>query len=103
MRVGIYARVSTPEQSCESQLRDLRAFCLARNLVVVGEYVDVGESGAKDSRPQLNALLAETRKRKLDAILVWRFDRFAIDQAPTIGAGGVPVPRCSIHQLPGEY
>jgi DNA invertase Pin-like site-specific DNA recombinase len=77
MRVGIYARVSTREQSCELQLRDLRAFCLARNLVVVGEYVDVGESGAKDSRPQLNALLAETRKRKLDAVLVWRFDRFA--------------------------
>lgn len=77
MRVGIYARVSTREQSCDLQLRDLRAFCLARNFVVFGEYVDVGESGAKDSRPQLNALLADTRKRKLDAILVWRFDRFA--------------------------
>ena len=77
MRVGIYARVSTKEQNCELQLRDLRAFCQARHFAVIGEYVDIGESGAKDSRPRLNALLADTRKRKLDAIVVWRFDRFA--------------------------
>jgi DNA invertase Pin-like site-specific DNA recombinase len=41
------------------------------------EFVDVGESGAKDSRPQLNELMAAARKRQLDAVLVWRFDRFA--------------------------
>jgi DNA invertase Pin-like site-specific DNA recombinase len=41
------------------------------------EYVDVGESGAKDSRPQLNELMAAARKRQFDAIVVWRFDRFA--------------------------
>jgi len=43
----------------------------------VREYVDVGESGAKDSRPQLNELMAAARKRQFDAIVVWRFDRFA--------------------------
>ena len=37
----------------------------------------MGESGAKNSRPKLNELMADARKRKLDAILVWRFDRFA--------------------------
>src|ERR1019366_2203353 len=77
MRVGIYARVSTKDQSCELQLRDLRAYCTARKLTVAGEYVDVGQSGAKDSRPELNALMADARKRKLDIIVVWRFDRFA--------------------------
>ena len=77
MRVGIYARVSTKDQNCELQLRDLRAFCAARKFTVVREYVDVGESGAKDSRPQLNDLMADARKRKLDAVIVWRFDRFA--------------------------
>ncbi len=76
-RVGIYARVSTKDQSCELQLRDLRGFCTARNFVIVREFVDVGESGAKDSRPQLNELMAAARKRQLDAVLVWRFDRFA--------------------------
>ena len=77
IRVGIYARVSTKDQNCELQLRDLRAFCAARKFTIVREYVDVGESGAKDSRPQLNDLMANARKRKLDAIVVWRFDRFA--------------------------
>lgn len=51
MRVAIYGRVSTKDQSCDLQLRDLRAYCTARKFKVFREYVDVGESGAKDSRP----------------------------------------------------
>jgi DNA invertase Pin-like site-specific DNA recombinase len=77
MRVVIYARVSTKDQSCDLQLRDLRAYCAARGFSGLCEYVDVGESGAKDSRPQLNELMAAARKRQFDAVLVWRFDRFA--------------------------
>jgi DNA invertase Pin-like site-specific DNA recombinase len=77
MRIGIYARVSTKDQSCELQLRDLRAYCAARGFELVREYVDVGQSGAKDSRPELDKLMGEARKRKFDAIVVWRFDRFA--------------------------
>jgi DNA invertase Pin-like site-specific DNA recombinase len=77
MRTAIYARVSTKDQSCDLQLRDLRAYCVARKLTIAREYVDVGQSGAKDSRPELNALMADARKRKIDIIIVWRFDRFA--------------------------
>src|ERR1700745_991552 len=77
MRVAIYARVSTKDQSCDLQLRDLRAYCAARGFASVREFVDVGESGAKDSRPQLNELMPAARKRLFDAIVVWRFDRFA--------------------------
>jgi len=77
MRIGIYARVSTKDQSCELQVRDLRAYCAARGFDLVREYVDVGQSGAKDSRPELNILLDDARKRQFDAIVVWRFDRFA--------------------------
>jgi DNA invertase Pin-like site-specific DNA recombinase len=76
MRVGIYARVSTSEQSTESQLRDLRQYAAARGLAVT-EYVDTGFSGAKQSRPALDRLMDDARKRQLDCILVWRFDRFA--------------------------
>jgi DNA invertase Pin-like site-specific DNA recombinase len=46
-------------------------------LDLVREYVDVGQSGAKDSRPELNKLMDDARKRQFDAIVVWRFDRFA--------------------------
>ena len=77
MRIGIYARVSTKDQSCELQVRDLRAYCTARGFDLVREYVDVGQSGAKDSRPELNKLMDDARKRQFDAIVVWRFDRFA--------------------------
>ena len=77
MRIGIYARVSTKDQSCELQVRDLRAYCAARGLDLVREYIDVGQSGAKDSRPELNKLMDDARKRQFDAIVVWRFDRFA--------------------------
>ena len=77
MRIGIYARVSTKDQSCELQVRDLRAYCAARGFDLVREYVDVGQSGAKDSRPELNKLMDDAQKRQFDAIVVWRFDRFA--------------------------
>ena len=77
MRIGIYARVSTRDQSCELQLRDLRTYSAARGFDLVREYVDVGQSGAKDSRPELNKLMDYARKRQFDAIIVWRFDRFA--------------------------
>jgi DNA invertase Pin-like site-specific DNA recombinase len=77
MRIGIYARVSTKDQSCELQVRDLRAYCSARRFDLVREYVDVGQSGAKDSRPELNILMDDARKRQFDAVVCWRFDRFA--------------------------
>src|SRR6202795_5232639 len=77
MRIGIYARVSTKDQSCELQVRDLRAYCAARAFDLVREYVDVGQSGPKDSRPEFNKLMDDARKRQFDAIVVWRFDRFA--------------------------
>lgn len=77
MRVAIYARVSTRDQSCELQLRDLRTYCKARGFEAFREYIDIGQSGAKDSRPELNRLMDDARKRKFDAIVVWRFDRFA--------------------------
>jgi DNA invertase Pin-like site-specific DNA recombinase len=79
VRVAIYARVSTANtgQSPEIQLRELREYCERRNWTVAGEYVDVGISGAKDSRPELNRLMSDAHRRRFDAIVVWKFDRFA--------------------------
>src|ERR1019366_174828 len=76
MRAAIYARVSTTEQSTELQLRDLRHYATARG-IVANEYVDTGFSGAKQSRPALDRLMEDGRKRRFDCVLVWRFDRFA--------------------------
>src|SRR5664280_1572508 len=75
-RAAIYARVSTCEQSTESQLRDLRQYVAARGYTAV-EYVDTGFSGAKQNRPALDRLMDDARKRRFDCILVGRFGRFA--------------------------
>ena len=77
MRIAIYARVSTKDQSCDLQLRDLRTYCAARGFEPAREYIDVGVSGAKDIGPELNSLMDDARKWQFDAIIVWRFDRFA--------------------------
>jgi DNA invertase Pin-like site-specific DNA recombinase len=78
-RVAIYARVSTVNhgQDVSMQTRELRQFAEARNWHVAGEYIDAGVSGAKDSRPELNRLMADAHKRRFDIVCVWRFDRFA--------------------------
>jgi DNA invertase Pin-like site-specific DNA recombinase len=78
-KVAIYARVSTTNhgQDVGLQTRELRQFAEARGWTVAGEYIEEGVSGAKDSRPELNRLMADAHKRRFDVVCVWRFDRFA--------------------------
>ncbi len=77
-RVVLYARVSTLDkgQDPETQLLALREYAERRGFRLVGEYVDHA-SGGRDDRPQYRALLDAARKRQLDVVLVWRYDRFA--------------------------
>ncbi len=76
-RIAVYARVSTTDQSTENQLLDLRRYVRERGWNIYKEYVDEGISGTKDSRPALNELMNDAKKRRFDVVLVWRFDRFA--------------------------
>jgi len=100
MRVGLYARVSTLDkgQDTEVQLTDLRSYVQARGWTVVSEYVDKGQSGAKDRRPELDRLMRDARKRKIDLILCWRLDRLGrslkhliltLDELQGLGVGFV--------------
>jgi DNA invertase Pin-like site-specific DNA recombinase len=59
------------------QLDELRAYCKKRGWHVAGEFVDKGISGAKEHRPALDRLLSLCRKRSIDAVVVYRYDRFA--------------------------
>lgn len=79
MRTAIYARVSTNGhgQDPEMQLRELREHCQRRGWSVASEYVDVGISGAKEKRPELDRLMADAHRRRFDVVAVWKFDRFA--------------------------
>ena len=75
-RTVIYARVSTLDQNPKMQLRELRTYVKNRKLTLIGEFIDK-VSGAKESRPQLDALMKEVRVGRVDTVLVWKFDRFA--------------------------
>lgn len=77
-RAAIYARVSTTNhgQDVTLQTREMGEFCQRRGWTVA-EYVDEGVSGSKEKRPALDRLMADAYKRKFDAVVVWRFDRFA--------------------------
>ncbi|MCX6615235.1 MAG: recombinase family protein [Acidobacteria bacterium] len=59
------------------QLGELRAYCDSRGWEIAGEYVDQGISGSKERRPPLDRLMADCRRRRVDAVVVYRYDRFA--------------------------
>ncbi|MEL6256091.1 MAG: recombinase family protein [Bacteroidota bacterium] len=77
-RVAIYARVSTLDkgQDPETQLRELREYCQRRGFEIEGEYVDYA-SGKTENREQYQQMKDRIRKRFIDVVLVWRYDRFA--------------------------
>ena len=75
-RVAIYARVSTQDQDPQMQLRELRAYAKLRAFIVAYEFID-HVSGATTERPELSKLWQAARARKIDTVLVWKFDRFA--------------------------
>ena len=73
-RAAVYARVSTHDQEPENQLQELRRYVAARGWAIQ-EYVDRGISGAKDRRPALDTLVRDAKRRRFDALVVWRLDR----------------------------
>jgi DNA invertase Pin-like site-specific DNA recombinase len=79
MRVAIYARVSTANngQDPTMQTRELREYAERRGWTVAGEFVDIGISGTKEQRPELDRLMVDAHRRRFDAVVVWKFDRFA--------------------------
>jgi DNA invertase Pin-like site-specific DNA recombinase len=79
VRVALYARVSTPDKGQDPRVQtlELQEYCQCRGWTVAGEYVDVGISGTKEKRPELDRLMADAHRRRFDAVLCWKFDRFA--------------------------
>jgi DNA invertase Pin-like site-specific DNA recombinase len=86
-RVALYARVSTlAGQSPEMQLVELREYAGRRGWHVAEEYVDHGVSGAKESRPALNRLMADAKQRQFDIVACWKLDRFGRSVAHVVVA-----------------
>jgi len=75
-RAGIYVRVSTGEQDTAMQEAELKDNAERRGWDA-RIYRDNGHSGAKESRPALDALLSDIRRRRIDVVMVWALDRVA--------------------------
>jgi len=75
MKVALYLRVSTEEQTTLNQELELKRYCDKENYEIYKIYKDEGISGAKTSRPELDKMLQDMRNRCFNAILVWKFDR----------------------------
>jgi len=76
-RAALYVRVSTNEQDTAAQERALREYVQRRGWKLQKIYRDQGVSGASSNRPALNELLKACRRRSVDVVVVWKFDRFA--------------------------
>ena len=79
MRAAVYARISTKDrgQNTDMQMRELREYCARRKWEIATEFVDAGISGGKERRPELDKLMADAKRRRFDAVVVYRYDRFA--------------------------
>lgn len=83
IRAAIYARVSTSDQDCFLQIAELRQYCIARGWEIRGEYIDT-ISGTKSSRPGRDKLMRDVHARRVDAILVWKLDRWGRSLADSV-------------------
>jgi len=73
--VAIYCRVSTADQTCVRQERDLKAFAKKAGYKIVGVYKETA-SGAKDERARRKDVLALAQARKINIILVTELTRW---------------------------
>jgi len=74
MRIAIYARVSTADQSPERQIRELRSYALARDWQIIHEAQEI--AGGSGKRPERENILCMARCRLVDAIVVQALDRW---------------------------
>jgi DNA invertase Pin-like site-specific DNA recombinase len=79
MKAAIYARVSTVNNGQDPglQTREIGEYLERRGWQLAGEYIDVGISGTKETRPELDRLMTDAHRHRFDAVVVWKFDRFA--------------------------
>lgn len=75
MKAGLYHRGSRADQTTEQQEMKTKEYCKNNNIEIYKVYSEVGQSGAKESRPQLDLMLQDMRDKKFNCIIVLKFDR----------------------------
>lgn len=74
-RIGLYVRVSTSDQRCDLQIRELREYVSKRPGWAIIKIYEDKASGANPNRRMLNELMSDCRRRRVDVVLVWKLDR----------------------------
>ncbi len=75
MKVALYLRVSTRDQTNLNQKLKLKQYCEEKGYQIVNTYKDDGVSGVKVSRPALDKMLQAMRRGKFEAVITWQYDR----------------------------
>lgn len=89
MIVGIYVRVSTPEQainghSIDEQIERTKKYCDAMNWTVYKVYTDAGYTGSNIDRPAMQNLIKDVKDGMINKVLVYKLDRLSRSQKDTI-------------------
>lgn len=85
-KVAIYCRVSTVDQSCSRQSRDLLEYAKKAGYEVVGVWKETA-SGSKNNRLERKQIINLAQARKIDGVLVTeltRWGRSTIDLITTL-------------------
>jgi DNA invertase Pin-like site-specific DNA recombinase len=77
MKIAAYIRVSTDDQKIDSQLDAIKNYCKFKDWPAPVLFIDHGESGKKESRPQLDEMLKRIKDREFSALIVFKFDRLS--------------------------
>lgn len=100
MKVAVYLRVSTKDQSVESQMTAIKGYCDQKGIKGYSIFQDEGISGAKQNRPGLDALMDKIKNKEVDLVIVYSFSRFArstkhlltaLDEFNALGVGFVSI------------
>ncbi len=87
LRAALYVRVSThDQQTLPLQLEALREYAARRHWQIVREVSEVAPGAAAAKRPQREALLQAAKRREVDAVLVWRLDRWGRSVADLVNS-----------------
>lgn len=76
MKVAVYVRVSTQQQTTENQLLELYEVCERNDWTIVDEYNETvsGTKGVND-RKELDRMLKDASRKKFQKVVVWSVDR----------------------------
>ncbi len=88
MRVAVYARVSTEDQTTANQVNSLSEVGRRQDWEIVEVFIDEGISGAKRRRPGLDRLLKGACRRDFDLVAVWSIDRLGRSLPDLLGLLG---------------